>query len=161
MKEIKLTKGFVAIVDDADFEYLNQFVWHVSISPKDDVKYAAAHVIKNKPPIRMHRLLFPDAIEVDHKNGDGLDNRRDNLRPATRSQNLRNSRKRDGMKSKYRGVSLYNKGLYKNKWSASVVINRKHIWLGAYPTEEEAAIAFNNGCIKHGVAEFTRLNVIP
>lgn len=157
-RKIELTKGLFAIVDDSDFEFLSQFKWHATNC--DGKHYATTHLKKGNALIRMHTLLLPFAVEVDHKNGDGLDNRRENLRPATRSQNKRNIPKRKNMTSKYLGVSLYHNGVSKNKWCARVQINRKHIWLGAYPTEEEAAIAFNNGCIKHGVDEFTRLNVI-
>ena len=92
MAEIKLTKGKYALVDDADFEWLNQWKWHLVFG-----KYAAHRL----PPderyahgkyIYMHRLIMdtPDNMDTDHINGDGLDNRRSNLRTCTTSQNLMN-----------------------------------------------------------------------
>ncbi len=95
MKEIILTQGQVALVDDEDFEYLNQWKWHAQrITSSDHLWYAKT--VMDGCPVMMHRvLLLPShGWSVDHIDGDGLNNRRANLRLATHQQNMMNSRRR-------------------------------------------------------------------
>jgi ABC-type sulfate/molybdate transport systems ATPase subunit len=171
MREIKLTQGFVAIVDDEDFEYLNQFKWWVS---GKHTKYAVTSITHNKVEIyfKMHRILMGlkkgDSEKVDHINSNGLDNRRCNLRICNHSQNMMNRRKGSGCSSKYKGVSLhrdkrFNKTkqewvMYRPRWVAHIKLEKK-ISLGYFKTEEDAAIAYNNAAIKH-FGEFANLNII-
>jgi hypothetical protein len=125
MRELFLTKGKIAIVDDEDFEFLNKWKWKYH---KDG--YAVRNATGNKP-IYMHRLVnkTPIGFITDHINRNGLDNRRLNLRTSNFTQNALNS----GMwKHNTSGV----KGVYwskqKNKWHARIMINQKHIHLGFF-----------------------------
>ena len=93
MKEISLTKGLVAIIDDEDFERVSRYKW-VSLKNKRTVYASRSSDLKGgKKTMYMHRFIMnpPSDMQVDHINGDGLDNRRVNLRVCTQSQNLKNS----------------------------------------------------------------------
>jgi len=150
MKELRLAKGIVALVDDEDFDFLNQWKWHYSGAGKR--KYV------RRRHILMHRLILSGAKLVDHKNGNTLDNTRNNLRDVTPSQNARN--KRPCGVSKYMGVTL-RKSKNGNKWRASIVIDKKRIHIGVYENELDAARAYDEGAKMYGVSEFARLNNIP
>lgn len=133
MKNIKLinNKG-IALVNDEDFDYLNQWSWHLSKK-----MYAA-----NKSRIYMHRLIMetPKGYVTDHINRNTLDNRRVNLRIITNSQNLMNREKSKKNTSGYKGVT-WNKE--RNKWKAQIGFNNKNIFIGRFSTREEAAQAYN------------------
>lgn len=136
MKEIKLTQGKVALVDDEDFEYLNQFKW---CAHKECNTYYAVRNAKNNGKLftqYMHNLII-GIIGVDHKNHEGLDNQKHNLRIANKSQNAMNNMPLKNMTSKYKGVSWFKRD---KKWRA--VINEKHI--GLFIDEIEAAKAYDN-----------------
>jgi len=95
-KTIPLSQGYEATVDDEDFEYLNQFKWNVRIVY--GTQYAKRNIttaIGKKTTVNMHREIMkaPKNFMIDHVNGNGLDNRKENLRISTRSQNLMNSKK--------------------------------------------------------------------
>src|ERR1700745_3514525 len=102
MQEIPLTQGKVALVDDEDYELVAQYKWHAHVT-WDKKWYAKTHSGK----LTMHKFLLnpPSDMEVDHVNGDGLDNRRQNLRICNSTQNKGNMRKQDGRSSIYKGVS--------------------------------------------------------
>ncbi len=158
MKRIKLTRGFEAMVDDEDFEYLNQWKWHIA----KNNKYAARREYfkggKGKSKIvYMHRqIMNPDVNkEVDHINGDGLDNRKSNLRSITSIQNHYNHKILSNNKSGYNGVSKTRN----STWHTCISVNNKTIHVGTYKTPEEAALAYNEAArIYYG--EFARLNNI-
>lgn len=155
MKKIELTKGKFAIVDDEDFDFLNQWEWCYTSSG-----YAMRTVkIDGKDQfILMHRLIngTPKGMYTDHKNGDGLDNRKINLRNATNSNNQMNRINLPGGTSAYRGVSWASKA---RKWKSAIKLNQKSINLGYFDDESEAAKAYNDAAEKyHGV--FARLNDI-
>jgi hypothetical protein len=164
MKEIPLTKGLVTIVDDEDFQMLNAYKWYSVGHPKKE--YAATYGGKGKGQpqhIRMHRMLLnaPDDSEVDHINGNRLDNRKSNLRLATRSQNGRNRGKFSNHKgkshsSRFKGVTYHSRD---SCWQATICVDGQYTHLGYHNTEREAALAYNKAAIKyHG--EFAIINEI-
>ena len=153
MKEIKLTQGLVALVDDEDYEWLNQWKWYALKSC--NTYYATRVVRKNTicTRIAMHRLIMgnPPCI-VDHVDTDGLHNYRSNLRECTKSQNGMN--RLPNKNSIYKGV---RKSPTKGKWRGMIQVDGKCICLGTFNTKKDVAIAYNNAAIKY-FGEFARLN---
>lgn len=160
-REIPLTKGKVTIVDAGDYEFLSQWNWF-SLNDYYAARTKYIGMFNGKPKritIKMHQVLMnaPEGFEIDHINGDGLDNRRSNLRICTHQQNIWNRRAQKGSTSKYKGVSFQASTQY---WKAYISIDggkQKH--LGCYLNEEGAARAYNKAAKKyHG--EFARLNSV-
>lgn len=156
-KKILLTQGLYALVDDEDFEYLNQFKWHV-VKCKNGF-YAARHErgkTKNRQYILMHREILRFGIgripQVDHKNRTTLDNQKENLRPSTQSQNRANSIVNVTKLSRYRGVCKI-----KDKWRAGIMHNKKFFFLGLFSDEVSAAKIYDNHA-KEIYGEFATLN---
>lgn len=149
MKKIILTQGFVTLVDDADYEYINQWKWFYKKTAHGGyaVRNSDYKKGKSRHSIWMHRVIMntPDGFETDHINGDKLDNQRHNLRIVTKNQNQWNRQKQAGS-SKHKGVYWNKKN---ERWHVQLQMNGKKIWLGYYATEEEAAQAY-----KVGVAKF-------
>ena len=152
MKIIKLTQGKYAIVDDEDFEYLNQWKW----SCAKGTRYAASRI--NNKIVYMHRLLMNPSKgkQIDHINNNGLDNRRENLRIATDSENKFNHKLIKTNKTGYHGVYW---DLQMKKWGVGISLNGKHKALGYFLTKEEAALAYNDAAKKYR-GEFAQLNQI-
>jgi hypothetical protein len=149
---IPLTKGYYATVDAIDHEWLSQWKWHYH-----SAGYAARtkKFRRKKTQIYMHRLIMesPAGMRTDHRNGNGLDNRRQNLRITTASGNNCNRRVIVG-KSTFKGVAWDKQT---GKWRASVQINHRIIHLGRFYAEEDAAQAYDTAArIYHG--EFAVLN---
>ena len=158
MKEIKLTQGKITLVDDEDYIYLNQWKWCVQ---KNRHTY---YVIRSqrfpiRKTIRMHRLILKvkKGEMIDHKDRNGLNNQKNNLRYCTNSENQRN--KINIGKSKYRGVSIRNDRGHK-RITARITIKGKNHFIGNYKTEEEAALAFNRAA-KIYYGDFALFNHIP
>jgi hypothetical protein len=152
MKEILLTKGKVALVDDEDFEELSKHKWYCS-----DRDYAARHGAgHNRRHIYMHREIMhtPPGMVTDHINHNKLDNRKSNLRVCTDLQNARNSTYRPNNTSGFKGVSLRKKY---GTWSADIKINYFHKFLGYFSSPEEAAHAYDNAA-KEIYGEFAKTN---
>ena len=155
MKTIKLTRGQVALVDDADFELLNQYKWSLAIGSNAGYSFYAKTRIKNKT-VYMHRMILnpTDKQTVDHDNGNGLDNRRSNIRLCNSSQNQANRGRQKNCNSGFKGVSWHKE---QRKWVAWIQFSKKHIYLGRFDNKIGAAVAYDNAAIKyHG--EFARTN---
>lgn len=151
----KYGKGKFAIVDDADFERLNQYKWHVDAAGYPTRRTRNVEDAR-RLMVLMHYMILPakDGLLRDHKNRNRFDNRRENLRYATKNQNGANSRSRKNEFSRYRGVSWSKT---KKKWHASISMNRKTLYLGRFTIEEAAARAYDNAAMAyHG--EFAVLN---
>ena len=144
MKEIRLTRGMIALVDDDDFEYLNQWRW---MAYKIRSYFYAARRLpgKRKDPrklILMHREILnnPNGLEIDHKNHNPLDNQKNNLRIATHSQNMAN-RKAKGT-SEFLGVCIINNRGHQYI-RAGIKIDGRNFHLGTFNTQIEAALAYD------------------
>lgn len=159
MKTIILTQNKVALVDDSDYEPLNAVKWY-AIFLNRERWYARRKLPRDGGPAKtldMHRVLIPNVSEVDHKNGDGLDNRRDNLRAATRAQNMANSRKRSGGSSQFKGVSW---GKRDSIWQAKITKAGKCFYLGNFVLEKDAAMAYDAAAREY-FGEFANINFKP
>lgn len=154
-KQIQLTQGMIALVDDADYDFLSQWKW---FAHRDGNKWYAErnerHLFGRKI-IKMHRAILGNTSkETDHINGNGLDNRRSNLRACSTSENGMNRSKQKNNTSGYKGVYL-EKG--KNKFKAQINVNNKKITLGRFDTAEQAAKAYDEAVKKyHG--KFSKTN---
>lgn len=153
-KEISLTKGKVAMIDIEDFELVSQNKWHVSdgyAARAERIDYGKYKVVK------MHRIVMncPQGLEVDHLNGDKLDNRKSNLRICTHQQNTQN-RKIQTNSGGYKGVYFYKN---KPNWKKRYLAHIKQKNLGCYATALEAARVYNKAALEI-FGEFARLNEI-
>jgi len=142
--EIPLTRGLAALVDPEMVEILSQFSWCACV-PKGSSGYAMRFDGTNF--VYMHRVIMEASKEqlVDHINGNTLDNRKENLRFANKSQNASNTVKSRG-KSKYKGV--WYQPSRKKPWKAELTHNNTKFSLGSYATEEEAALAYNKMAVQ-------------
>lgn len=159
MKTIPLSQGKFALVDDSDYEWLNKWDWYALKGAQ--TFYAVRRTTKDTghKMIQMHRLILgltDPKILVDHRDFNGLNNQRSNLRTATPSQNSSNRQPIKGSTSKYIGVHWFKNA---KLWTAQIKKKGKLIKLGYFKIEENAAVAYNNAAIKlHG--EFANLNKI-
>ncbi|MFA5445042.1 MAG: AP2 domain-containing protein [Bacteroidales bacterium] len=158
MKEIKLTQGKVALVDDEDFEELNQFKWYAC--KRKNTFYAARDIQYkgNRHCILMHRKIMktPNGLEVDHKDGNGCNCQKENMRNCAHGQNQMNRGPQRTNTSGYKGVSWSKAG---GKWVTYIQVNGKSKNLGYHDFIEDAARAYNEAAIKfHG--KFAYLNAI-
>ena len=157
MKTIELTQGKMAMVDDEDFEWLNQFKWHAA-QRSGGLIYAQGQV-DGKHQL-MHRVIMTtkSGQEIDHINGDGLDNRRDNMRVCSHQQNLANSKISKTNKSGYKGVHLMKVSHNSPRpWRAQILVDGEIISLGSFSSPVEAAIAHDLAAIEFN-GLFARLN---
>jgi hypothetical protein len=148
MKEIKLTNSrLVALIDDNDTVLVEGFNWYANKC--GDKIYAATN--HHGFLIRMHVLIL-GLKGVDHKDGNGLNNQRNNLRQATKTQNMRNRGKTVANTSGFKGVK--KNGL---NWMAYIKLDGKQICLGTYRDIKEAACAYDVAALKH-FGDFANLN---
>lgn len=142
---IPLTKGQVALVDAADYEWLSRWKWHSSAGGETTKPYACRNVVLGgvgHKTVRMHREILGledgDGKEVDHIDCDRLNNRRQNLRVVTHRQNSMNTRKRD-QNSTYKGVHWDKR---RQAYRSQIASNGKNIHLGYYRKPYEAHLAY-------------------
>ena len=158
MRLISLTQGKFAMVDDVDFDWLNQWKWY----PRKWKGSRTTYVVRNvsvkefssvgKRQLTMHEMLLPGVSKVDHKDNDGLNNQRQNLRPATHQENIANARGRAGHSSPYKGVRFRaDRGRYQARLGK--------IYLGSFDTAEDAARKYNVAAKKQ-YGEFAHLNPV-
>jgi hypothetical protein len=152
MIEVPLTQNKVAFVDEEDYELVSQYKWNTNKGR--NTFYAATG-------LQLHRLVMENTLGrklgseelVDHINGNGLDNRRENLRVCSRTQNIRNRTGKSGS-SKYKGVSWHTPT---EKWLARIQVNKHQIHLGCFVNEATAAIAYDIAAHQY-FGEFAKLN---
>lgn len=158
MKEIQLNKGYVAIVDDEDYEELSKYKWAVCYGRHTN--YATRSKNVNNESNRMHRIITncQDGFCVDHINHNGLDNRKENLRICTYSQNSMNTHKTKENKYGYKGVCFIGGKENRTKpYAAQLRYGKKRYYLGQFTTPEEAARAYDQKA-KELFGEYACLN---
>jgi hypothetical protein len=162
MKQIPLTQGQFALVDDEDYEFLTRFKWHFEGNSRNRYAYTNFKNSVSKPRqfrISMGVMLlntYKTGLQVDHIDGNGLNNQKENIRICNHIQNGWNRRKLQKCSSKYVGVSLDKKTL---KWTARVRINGIRTYLGCFNSEEDAAIAVDKSIINER-KNFAKLNIL-
>ena len=163
-----LTQGKETLVDDEDYEMLMEHKWFANKDDKSGKFY-----VKRKSPIDsngkqkticMHRVITnaPKGKQIDHINGNPLDNRKENLRTCTNQQNQMNRGRTKNNKSGYKGVYYSKKSKsmineHSKPWRAEIQHNKKIIYLGYYKTKEEAALAYNKKA-KELNGEYAKVN---
>ena len=159
MKTIPLSQGKVTIVDDNDFCILSYHKWRAEKHCSTFYAVYRVRISKNNWRTRlMHRIILGlqpgDKQITDHRDGNGLNNQRANLRRCTQTQNNQSSRKRTGCTSKYKGVH-WNSHSY--NWTSRIQVNRKQTHLGQFESESDAARAYDAAAVKH-YGEFALTN---
>lgn len=142
MKKIPLSKGKFALVDDEDFEFVNQWKWYFFQRPGSNTYYAKTRMntgYKIYKNVFMHRLIMKvsKSLHIDHINGDGFDNRKSNLRVVTHHENMLNRSTRINNTSGYPGIYKREN----NKFVASISSGKKRVYLGFFSSYEEALAA--------------------
>lgn len=142
-------------MDDEDYEWLNEYKWHI-----DAYGYAGAAIKINNKWVKkiMHRLLIntPNGMEIDHIDNNGLNNQKSNLRIVTHHQNIMNKSKRKNGSSIFRGVGWCKAA---NKWQARISLNKKEHYIGIFKNEKDAAKAYNERAIEL-FGEYANLNEV-
>lgn len=160
MREIELTQGYKALVDDEDYSRCLHPKWVSKIDNKTVYAVRFRWIEKKRYAERLHRFVLgisDPTILVDHIDLNGLNNCKSNLRICTHSQNHANSLKRGGKTtSKFKGVSWMTRD---RKWTCRIYVNKKCIHLGDFKDELQAAFVYNQAAYKY-FGEFARLNVL-
>jgi hypothetical protein len=161
VKKISLTQGKFSLVDDEDFDELNQYKWYAHKN-KGGIWYVdrtIKYVDEKHKTISMHRKImdFPSGKDIDHVNHDGLDNRKCNLRVCTRSQNKKNARLSKNNSSGLKGVHWNKRN---KKWMALIAKDKKRIYLGLFDDKTEAGRVVDRKALEL-FGEFAILNFEP
>lgn len=157
MIEIELTQGYKSVIDNEDYELVKNYKWHV-FHGHAGVKYAATKIRINnrKTTLFLHRLLLGlkhgDRRKADHKDLNGLNNTRDNLRICNNVQSNQNRGKQKRTRSGFKGVYID-----KSKYRVNVNINGKLIHIGMFDNPIDAARAYDEQIIRH-YGEFAKTN---
>ena len=160
MRIIELTKGMVAKVSDSDYELVSDYKWYAHKGTSGH--YYAANMTNKvdgkRQRIFMHRLInnTPEGFETDHANGDSLDNRRNNLRTVTKSQNQHNTVLRKDNTSGFKGVGWHKAS---GKWRTRINKDGVTVFSGFFHSKLEAAEAYNEQALEL-FGEYARLNII-
>lgn len=157
MERIQLSNGGFAKVDSDDFEWLSKYTWRW-IKPRN-IYYVVTGIWIKKQSVhsRMHRFIMNanKGDIVDHVNGNGLDNRKKNLRIVTNAQNCQNQAPQVNKSSKYKGVSWFKKN---RKWISYIGSREKRTYLGSFSSEIDAALAYDKKA-KELFGCYARLNL--
>lgn len=160
VKRILLSQSKVALVDDRDFEWLSQWKWHAHCGPSGKWYALRWDGPKGRRVLRrMHREIAAicGMREVDHKDLDGLNNQRHNLRPCSHSQNAANRAAYKINTSGFKGVFWHPKN---RTWFAQIRVNKRAKYLGCFEDKVQAAKAYDNAALKY-FGNFARLNFPP
>jgi hypothetical protein len=143
-------------LDTADYDVVKGYRWKLSSKRPHKNRTFYAQAQHGDTTVGMHSLLLPDAAQVDHRDGNGLNNRRNNLRPATGTEQEGNKKKRTDKQfaSRFRGVTWHSRA---HKFQAQMKANGKHLYLGCFISEIEAALAYDAAALKY-FGEFANLN---
>jgi len=155
MKEIELTQGQVAIVDDEDFEWLSQYKWFAHKNPRGSGFYAETKI--KRKTVKMHRLILKiinsgDDVCGFHFDGNGLNNTRENLSSATKQQ-VTFGKKRPIFK----GINILYKGVHKHKGVKTFQMKINNETFGGFSSQEEAAHAYDKKA-RELFGKFAKLN---
>lgn len=150
MKEVPLSRGLVALVDDEDYGLVSQIKWHAAKGGRGGRWYATACLGRaqakeyGRRHLRMHRLIlgYPDAM-IDHRDRNGLNNQRSNLRIATNQQNQANKYTWRG-KSRFKGVSWHRRS---GRWQVFIQVDGKNKHLGDFRNPIQAAFAYDDAAV--------------
>lgn len=160
MRELLLTKGYVALVDDEDYDYVNQWKWHFTSYMGACRNVPLPHPTSRnhrQTTISLHRTIMntPKDMVCDHINGNRLDNRKSNLRNCSQSENMKNRKINVNNTSGYKGVLWESRKKY---WYATIQSNRKRVYLGGgFQSPKDAALLYDKHAkLLHG--EFAKLN---
>jgi len=156
MKEIKLSQGKIALVDDEDFERASNFNWHWYANGRTFYCIRNIKLLNKRSTQSLHRFILNLStknicnLEVDHIDGNGLNNQKSNLRICTHSDNMKNKRSSKNSTSKYNGVHW-------NKRDKVYTSEIRNIYIGNFKNEIDAAKAYDEYAKLHN-KEFARLN---
>lgn len=161
-RQIPLTQGQFAIVDAADYAWLMQWKWFARYDTRGKRFYAMTQgkYFGQRRSVAMHRILLnvnDPKVHIDHRDGDSLNNTRENLRHATPQQNQANRHKQKNNTTGFRGVRFKKEKKYTKPWQARIGINCRVAHIGFFATAKEAALAYDQKAIEV-YGDFAQLN---